>query len=166
VTKGKERDGEKRGWGRSLSQISVMGILFFLASLLVVSCGRKGPPRAPELAVPETIKDLKAEAGGGGIALTWSRPTRYLDGKSLDDLAGFVIFRKEITQACPECPAPYRQRVTLNVEDQQKFIKKQKFRYVDGELTPQVNYVYRVFSRLMDGSLSEPSNEVKLTWRP
>ena len=166
MTKGKERDGEKRGWGRSLSQISVMGILFFLAFLLVVSCGRKGPPRAPELAVPETIKDLKAEAGGGGIALTWSRPTRYLDGKSLDDLAGFVIFRKEITQACPECPAPYRQRVTLNVEDQQKFIKKQKFRYVDGELTPQVNYVYRVFSRLMDGSLSDPSNEAKLAWRP
>jgi len=166
VTKGKERDGEKRGWGRSLSQISVMGMLFFLAFLLVVSCGRKGPPRAPELAVPETIKDLKAEAGGGGIALTWSRPTRYLDGKSLDDLAGFVIFRKEITQACPECPAPYRQRVTLNVEDQQKFIKKQKFRYVDGELTPQVNYVYRVFSRLMDGSLSDPSNEAKLAWRP
>jgi len=166
VTKEKERSSEIRGWGRSLSQISVMGMLFFLASLLVVSCGRKGPPRAPELAVPETIKDLKAEAGGGGIALTWSRPTRYLDGKSLDDLAGFVIFRKEITQACPECPTPYRQRVTLNVEDQQKFIKKQKFRYVDGELTPQVNYVYRVFSRLMDGSLSDPSNEAKLAWSP
>jgi len=166
VTEGKERNGEKREWGRSLSQISVMGILFFVAFLLVVSCGRKGPPRAPELAVPETIKDLKAEAGGGGIALTWSRPTRYLDGKSLDDLAGFVVFRKEITQACPECPAPYRQRVALNVEDQQKFIKKQKFRYVDGQLTPQVNYVYRVFSRLMDGSLSDPSNEAKLTWRP
>jgi len=114
VTEEKEIDREKRGWGWSLSQISVIGILFFVAFLLIVSCGKKGPPRAPELAVPETIKDLKAEAGGGGIALTWSRPTRYLDGKSLDDLAGFVIFRKEITQACPECPAPYRQRVTLN----------------------------------------------------
>jgi len=166
VTEGKEKNRIKRGWGRSLSQISVIGILFFVAFLLVVSCGRKGPPRAPELAVPETIKDLKAEAGGGGIALTWSRPTRYLDGKTLDDLAGFVVFRKEITQACPECPAPYRERVTLPVEDQQKFIKKQKFRYVDGELTPQVNYVYRIFSRLMDGSLSDPSNEAKLTWRP
>jgi len=166
VTLERKRGGRSGAWRRSLPQISVIGILFFVAALFVASCGRKGSPRAPELAVPETIKDLKAEAGGGGIALTWSRPTRYLDGKSLDDLAGFVVFRKEITQACPECPAPYRQRVTLNVEDQQKFIKKQKFRYVDGELTPQVNYVYRVFSRLMDGSLSEPSNEVKLTWRP
>jgi len=166
VTEGKEKNRIKRGWGRSLSHIFVIGMLFFVALLLVVSCGKKGPPRAPELAVPETIKDLKAEAGGGGIALTWSRPTRYLDGKSLDDLAGFVVFRKEITQACPECPAPYRERVTLPVEDQQKFLKKQKFRYVDGELTPQVNYVYRIFSRLLDGSLSDPSNEAKLTWRP
>jgi len=166
VTEGKEKNRIKREWGRSLSHISVIGIFFFVAVLLVVSCGRKGPPRAPELAVPETIKDLKADAGERGIVLTWSRPTRYLDGKSLDDLAGFVIFRKEITQACPECPAPYRQRVTLNVEDQQKFIKKQKFRYVDGELTSQVNYVYRVFSRLMDGSLSDPSNEAKLAWSP
>lgn len=166
VTMERKKDGRIGAWGGSLSQISVIGIFFFVAVLLVVSCGRKGPPRAPELVVPETIKDLKADAGERGIVLTWSRPTRYLDGKSLDDLAGFVIFRKEITQACPECPAPYRQRVTLNVEDQQKFIKKQKFRYVDGELTSQVNYVYRVFSRLMDGSLSDPSNEAKLAWSP
>jgi len=162
----RKKDGRIGAWGWFLSQISVIGMLFFVAFLLVVSCGRKGPPRAPELAVPETIKDLKAEAGGGGIALTWSRPTRYLDGKSLDDLAGFVLFRKEITQACPECPAPYRERVTLPVEDQQKFLKKQKFRYVDGQLTPQVSYSYRIFSRLLDGSLSDPSNEAKLTWRP
>ena len=160
VTEKMKRERQKREWGRSLSQISVIGIFFCLAVLLMVSCGRKGPPRAPELAVPETIKDLKAEAGGGGIALTWSRPTRYLDGKPLDDLAGFVVFRKEVTQACPECPAPYRERIALPVEDQQKF------RYVGGQLTPQVSYHYRVFSRLMDGSLSDPSNEAKLTWRP
>jgi hypothetical protein len=116
--------------------------------------------------VPEIIKDLKAVAGGEGIALTWSRPTRYLDGKPLDDLVGFVVFRKEVTQACPECPAPYRERIALSVEDQQKFLKKQKFRYVDGQLTPQISYSYRVFSRLTDGSLSDPSNEAKLTWRP
>ncbi len=116
--------------------------------------------------MPETIRDLKVQAQGGGIALTWTRPTRYLDGKPLDDLAGFVVFRKEVTQACPGCPAPYRERIALPVEDQQKFLKKQKFRYVDGPLTPQVSYRYRVFSRLMDGSLSDPSNEAKLTWRP
>lgn len=91
---------------------------------------------------------------------------RYVDGKRLRDLAGFVIFRKEISSACPQCPAPYRERTTIHVEDQERFIQKRKFRFVDQPLTPQSTYFYRVFSSLMDGSLSDPSNEAKWIWRP
>ncbi len=135
-------------------------------SLLLSACGKKGNPRAPGLAVPESIGDLKVEAERRGIVLTWSRPARYVDGKKLQDLAGFVIFRKELSGKCPECPVPYRKRITVNIEDQQKFIKKKRFRFVDQELTPQTIYHYRVFSQLMDGSLSDPSNEVQVTWKP
>ena len=135
-------------------------------SLLLWGCGKKGDPRAPELAMPETIRDLKGQAEGRGIALTWSRPMRYVDGKELRDLAGFVIFRKELSKSCPDCPVPYRERATVNVEDQEKFIKKKQFRFVDQELTPQTTYRYRIFSRLMDDSLSDPSNEVEVAWKP
>lgn len=134
-------------------------------SLLLAGCGKKGEPRAPELATPETIRDLRGEAAPGGIMLTWSRPLRYVDGKELRDLAGFVIFRKEISAACPDCPTPYRERATARVEDQQKFIKTRRFRFIDQELAPQTTYRYRVFSQLLDGSLSEPSNEVEVVWR-
>jgi len=145
-------------------QFAIFILIFSLASL--VACGKKGDPRVPELAVPETVRDLKAQAEGRGVALTWSRPLRYVDGKELRDLAGFVIFRKELSRSCPECPAPYRERAVLDVEDQEKFIKKRQFRFVDQEVTPQQIYRYRVFSRLVDGSLSDPSNEVAVTWRP
>ena len=134
--------------------------------IFLFSCGKKGDPRAPELAMPETIRDLKANAEGRGIALTWSRPMQYIDGKELRDLAGFVIFRKELSKSCPDCPAPYRERATVNVEDQEKFMKKKQFRFVDQELTPQTTYRYRVFSRLMDDSLSDPSNDVEVGWKP
>ena len=80
-------------------------------------------------------------------------------------MGGFVIFRKEISGACPDCPVPYRERTTVSLEDQQKFIKTRRFRFVDQELTPQTTYRYRVFSQLLDGSLSEPSNEVELVSR-
>ena len=60
----------------------------------------------------------------------------------------------------------YRERTTLNVEDQDKFIKKKQFRFVDQELMPQTVYRYRVFTQLRDGSLSDPSNEVEVVWRP
>ena len=141
-------------------------VFLWVALLLVSACGKKGAPRAPGLTEPETIRDLRVNVGSGGIVLTWSRPTHYVDGKRLRDLAGFVIFRKEISSACPECPVPYRERVTILVEDLEKFIKKRKFRFVDRELTPQATYRYRVFSRLLDGSLSNPSNDAGVAWRP
>jgi hypothetical protein len=133
---------------------------------LFPACGKKGDPRAPELATPETIRDLRARAEDRGISLTWTRPTRYVDGKELRDLAGFVIFRKDVSKSCPDCPVPYRQRAEVNVEDQEKFAKKKEYRFVDQELTPQTAYRYRVFSKLFDGSLSNPSNEVEADWRP
>lgn len=135
-------------------------------SLLLAGCGKRGDPRAPELATPETIRDLRVKAESRGIALTWSRPMRYVDGKELRDLAGFVIFRKEISKSCPDCPVPYRERAVVNVEDQEKFMKTRQFRFIDQELSSQTTYRYRVFSRLMDDSLSDPSNEAEASWRP
>ncbi|MGH7768410.1 MAG: hypothetical protein ACREQP_13210 [Candidatus Binatia bacterium] len=133
--------------------------------LLLLGCGAKGALRAPEGAIPEPIKDLRAKAGNQGINLTWTRPESYLDGKGLNDLAGFIIFRKEISKTCPECPVPYRERAAVNVEDQQKFQKRKQYGFVDQELQPQTIYRYRVISKVMDDTLSEPSNEVEVAWK-
>jgi len=136
-------------------------IALMLASL-ATACGKKGDPRAPELAVPRTISNLTARSGPAGIALTWSRPTEYVDGTELKDLASFVIFRKEISPACPDCPVPYRQLTTVNVEDQEKFVKQKQYRYNDQEVRPRAIYRYRVSSQLFDGTLSAPSNEIEV----
>lgn len=163
---------KKTGTRQQASGSKKIGIFLTIAYCLLAvafslsGCGKKGDPRAPELAMPETIRDLKTRAEGRGVALTWSRPMKYVDGKDLRDLAGFVIFRKEISKTCPDCPVPYRERATVNVEDQEKFMKKKQFRFVDQELTPQTTYRYRVFSRLMDDSLSDPSNEGEVIWSP
>lgn len=140
---------------------------FFVLALMIavvgVGCGKKGDPRAPELATPKTIANLTARSGPGGIILTWSRPTEYVDGTALKDLASFVIFRKEVSQSCPDCPVPYRQLTTVNVEDRDKFAQQKQYRYDDQEVRPKASYRYRVSSQLLDGSLSAPSNEVEVT---
>jgi hypothetical protein len=141
-------------------------LIFYFCLALFAACGKKGDPRAPELVVPEPIKDLRVAPDTGGVALTWSRPARSIDGKELRDLAAFVVFRKDLPTGCPECPAPYRERATLDVEDQQKFMKTKRFRFVDQDLAPKMVYRYRVFSKLKDGSLSDPSNEAEISWRP
>jgi hypothetical protein len=139
--------------------------LFLMAMIgvtLASACGKKGDPRAPELVIPRTITNLSARSGAAGIALTWSRPTAYVDGSELKDLASFVIFRKEVSQSCPDCPVPYRQLTTVNVEDQEKFVKQKQYRFNDEEVRPKAIYRYRISSQLFDGSLSAPSNEVEI----
>lgn len=139
---------------------------WLLVLMLVVSgsaCGKKGDPRAPELVTPKLITNLAAKSAADSVALTWNRPTEYVDGSEIKDLASFVIFRKEISQSCLDCPVPYRQLTTVNVEDREKFVRLKQYRYDDREVRANTIYRYRVSSQLFDGSLSGPSNEVEIT---
>ena len=134
-------------------------ILFVAGS----ACGKKGDPRSPELATPKLITNLAARSSADGVALTWNRPTEYVDGSELKDLASFVIFRKEISQSRLDCPVPYRQLTTVNVEDREKFVRLKQYRFDDREVRANTIYRYRVASQLFDGSLSGPSNEVEVS---
>src|SRR5918999_955793 len=140
---------------------------FFILGCLIVSlavgCGKKGAPRAPELATPQPIKNLTAKPDRTGIVLTWRRPTEYVDGKPLTDLTGFVIFRKDLSPTCPDCPVPYRPLTPVNVEDREKFVRQKQYRFVDEQVQGQTVYRYRIASQLTDGSLSQPSNEVEIS---
>lgn len=137
-------------------------VFALMLAALGAACGKKGDPRAPELATPKTITNLTVRSGPNGNILTWRRPTEYVDGTALKDLASFVIFRKEVPQNCPDCPVPYRQLTTVNVEDREKFVQQKQYRYDDQEVRPKAIYRYRVSSQLLDGSLSAPSNEVEI----
>lgn len=134
--------------------------------LLFAGCGKKGDLRAPELATPRVIENLTATSVPNGVSLTWRRPTEYVDGSALKDLTGFVIFRKDISPTCVDCPAPYRPLTTVDVEDRERFVQQKQYRYVDEEVQAKMTYRYRVSSELKDGSLSEPSNEVEITRGP
>jgi hypothetical protein len=138
---------------------------WLLVITLVVAanaCGKKSDPRAPELATPKLITNLAAKSSADGVALTWNRPTEYVDGSGLKDLASFVIFRKEVSPSCLDCPVPYRELTTVNVEDREKFVRLKQYRFDDREVRSNTIYRYRVSSQLFDGTLSGPSNEVEV----
>ena len=152
---------------REIRLIFIFCCLLSLAFGLPLSgCGKKGSPLAPELVIPETIRNLTARQDKTGVALTWSRPERYVDGKSLTDLTSFVIFRKDISPSCADCPVPYRPLTTVYVEDREKFVKQKQYRFIDDQAQAKMIYRYRVSSQLKDGSLSAPSNEVEIARGP
>ena len=138
-------------------------VLVLVSVVVASACGKKGDPRAPELATPKLITNLAARPAADSVVLTWNRPTEYVDGTELKDLASFVIFRKEISKSCLDCPVPYRQLTTVNVEDREKFVRLKQYRFDDREVRANTIYRYRVASQLFDGSLSGPSNEVEIT---
>ncbi|MBM4262286.1 MAG: hypothetical protein FJ145_12770 [Deltaproteobacteria bacterium] len=135
-------------------------------ALFAGGCGKKADPRAPELAAPERITNLRAQSAADGISLSWNRPSQYVDGRELKDLASFVIFRKDLPQNCLDCPVPYRQLTTVSVEDRDKFAKQRQYRFVDANVQPKSVYRYRVTSQLTDGTLGEPSNEIEIVRGP
>jgi hypothetical protein len=143
-----------------MKQVALLTML--LIGFWTGACGRKGDPRAPELTTPMVIRNLSARTDATAVTLSWSRPTAYVDGRELKDLASFVIFRKEISPSCLDCPVPYRQLTTVFVEDREKFIKQKQYRFVDEEVLAKAVYRYRVASQLADGTLSGPSNEVEV----
>lgn len=138
-------------------------MILLLTGAVALACGKKADPRAPELAAPLPINNLRARAVTDGVTLTWNRPTEYIDGKEIKDLASFVIFRKELSPGCLDCPVPYRQLTIVNVEDREKFVKQKQYRYDDQDVRANAVYRYRVSSQLFDGSLSAPSNEVEIS---
>jgi hypothetical protein len=141
-------------------------IAAFLVVIVGSGCGKKGDPHAPELATPEPINNLTARQDRSGTILTWNRPDRYVGGGAVTDLTGFVIFRKDISPTCRDCPVPYRPLTTVNVEDRERFVKQKQYRYIDTEAQPNTIHRYRVSSQLIDGTLSAPSNEVEIVRGP
>ena len=140
--------------------------LLLLPAVLAAGCGRKGPPRVPELLAPAAVADLTARVEDRGIRLGWSRPRVALDGRKLTDLAAFVVLRKSTRADCLECGSGYEERAVIDVEDKGRFLKRSEYDYTDRDLRAGTVYRYRVLARLSDGSASGPSNEVSIEWRP
>src|SRR5438094_3714148 len=64
-----------------------------LTTLSLAACGRKGPPAAPEARVPRAAGDLVVVVRASTIELSWTNPTRRVDGTPLRDLTLARVFR-------------------------------------------------------------------------
>ena len=109
-----------------------MPVLFFLG------CGKKGDPRAPELATPRVIENLRATSVPNGVALTWSRPTQYVDGSAAKGSGRLRYFSEgSFRRPASTVRLPYRPLTTVDIEDREKFVKQKQYRYVDEETQPE-----------------------------
>src|SRR6266704_840630 len=59
--------------------------------LLLPACGKEGPPLPPFIRIPEPVKDLKAIQSGYTLTLTWTNPTKNIDGSAATNLSHVQI---------------------------------------------------------------------------
>jgi hypothetical protein len=68
-------------------------VLVAFLMLWLTGCGKVGDPRPPAIRIPARIADLKAMQNQNEVTLTWTNPSKYVDGSTARDLTSVRIFR-------------------------------------------------------------------------
>lgn len=127
-----------------------------LTAVLLAACGKKAPPIPPERLVPTAVRVQLVRNVADGVRLTWSAPTRTVNGKKLEGLRGFVVLRAdgESRLACTAPGAAFRR--VGRVEAEPGAEEAREYTYLDRDTAPGRWYAYRVLAEDLDGDLSNP----------
>jgi hypothetical protein len=74
---------------------------FFIASLSITACGKKGPPLAPIVHVPAAVDKLAAQRLGNDVYLTLTIPNQNIDASTPADVSRIDIFAVTMMTAPP-----------------------------------------------------------------
>ena len=81
------------------------GLAAAIALVLLVGCGKEGPPLPPEIRVAERTTDLTAFQEGDHAILRWSYPSLTTDGSALPDVEAIQVWRATLPEG-QEPPPP------------------------------------------------------------
>ncbi len=71
---------------------------FLLIVVLIVcaGCGKVGDPLPPRVRIPAKVSDLRAAQNQAQVILTWTNPSKYIDGATATDLWQVSILRNGV----------------------------------------------------------------------
>ncbi len=140
-----------------------------LAVLLVLcvflaSCGKKDMPVPIGAIHPRSINDLQYVITPQGVELSWTIPTRNVDGSPILALKGFELYKAVLQgdKTCNGCPIAFDAPIFLPMETVSK--SGQKMFYEDRTLQPNHRYAFEIRTVKAFLNKSEPSNRVIFIW--
>lgn len=139
-------------------EATVARVLVVLA-LVLAACARKTDVKPPQMVAPHMVTEVSLTTLPDGVAVRWSRPTKYVDGTTMEDLGGFVVERSRNNE-------PFEERGRVLVTDRGRFQKAARFDYADTAVTDGTTYHYRIVAFTTDGYYSAPSGAATITWEP
>jgi len=140
-------------------------LVTLIAMLSLAACGKKGALIPPEAMAPAPIGDLQTAQRGEAFYISWSAPTRDDAGRALPDLAGFMIYRREVlppAEDCEECPTAYHLIKSVDAEYlQDTYRSDSRFFFIGADLKDNTTYQFKAISVKKDGIESGPSNRAR-----
>lgn len=134
---------------------------------LMGGCGKKGALVPPEALVPAPIASLAAAQKGSALQVSWTAPGKQQGGGKLQDLGGFLLFRRNVlppTEDCEECPSAYKQLIRVDLDLPQGVRRAGSlWIYDDYDLRKGQTYQYKMRSYTKEGAQSKDSNKVRIT---
>ena len=133
------------------------------ASLLWISCGKKGPPRAPRRPLPAAVKDLGYTVRNDIVELNWTVPGKE-QNRSVAPPVAVKVFRSRLSAqeaGCENCPIRFTVTGDIPI-DRQRSKKSKPIRMSYSEfIEPGYHYIYKVIVFDEYGIGGHDSNIVK-----
>lgn len=135
--------------------------LFSISVFFLASCGAPGEPVPPRPLVPSTVTDLSAQQSGDAVVLTFTLPTKSVDGQPLAEPPTIEIYR-DVEAAAPVAPKTLAYTIPSALVD--TYVVEDRVRFVD-PLKPEdfsrpagAQVVYSVRARASKRTESANSN--------
>ena len=136
-------------------------------SLFWAGCGKKAPPRPPELRFPPAVKDLSYAIASQKVELNWT--VQSADDHSASFPASCKILRSKLSAEesnCEKCPIRFTAIGDIPIEMKRSEKPQSTGMRFSEILEPGYRYIYKVVVYDEDGQRSKDSNTVEFDYIP
>ena len=126
--------------------------------LLMVSCGKKGPPVPPKSKIPPSVQNINYNVQGTTLRLYW--PV-VADGSDRRNVVSFRVYRSvrlATAARCPGCPMPFELAGEVLASNASE---EGVMEFVD-QLSPGNHYYYKIVPVSKDGVAGDASQVIKI----
>ena len=137
----------------------LVGLMAALLCALPAGCGKKGPPRLPDVEMPAGVRNLAVALAGGDIVLNWTA----VNAEKAEGVDGYRIYRAAdpvTADVCEGCPILFKPVATVPMGAGEAAAPKMTYR--EAQL-PGTRYRFKVVPVDAQGRLGPDSNIVAIT---
>jgi predicted small lipoprotein YifL len=130
-----------------------------ISATISTGCGKKGPPKLPDVEAPIGVSDLSVKVAGGDIVLSWTATVTQEEASSVE---GYLIYRSAeplSNDDCEGCPVLFKRGAKVPLVD--KDSNKPAMIYKE-PLLPATRYRFKVVPYDAQGQLGPDSNIVRI----